>query len=371
MTDRQIKTFMKMAISLAKKGKGKTAPNPCVGAILTQDGQVVAKGYHRKYGRAHAEVEAITDAKKKGIDTSKCSLFVTLEPCNHYGKTPPCTKAILEAKIKEVYIGTLDPNPKVNGGGAQFLQQQGVKVIYPILEKECQNLIRDFYCWTIQKRPFFYLKLASTIDGKIATSTGASNWISCEKSRRLVHKLRSKVNGVLIGGGTLRKDNPKLTVRLKHTSSTPKAIILTKHLPSNPIQYYLGSKRPQETIFFALQTKDNQKTINSFQNLGIKTILVPEKDNFLDLDKVASWLFQNQYYYILIEGGGFIAQSFFFNHLVDEFWLFLAPKIMGDQAGISSFWGRKANSIQDCLSLKLKKHRKVDQDLLLIFQPRD
>lgn len=360
--------FMAKAIALAKKAKGKTAPNPCVGAVLVQEDKIVATGYHQAYGLDHAEVDALKQARKNNVDLSKCSLFVTLEPCNHYGKTPPCTKAILEAGLKKVYIGALDPNPKVEGGGADFLKSQGVEVETGILGPKCEELIADFCCWTLKKRPFFYLKLASTLDGKIAASTGHSSWISCEVSRKKVQQLRSRVQGILVGGATFYQDNPKLTVRKKKILKQPLALILTRKLPAQN-NYYLLTQRPKETIFFTLETKENLEKKTYLENWGAKVVFIPSKQNQWDLNYLANWLFEQKIYYVLIEGGGFIAHSFLQQKLVDEFWLFLAPKILGDREAISSFWGRTIKSIDEAYCLKYKQVTKSGQDLLLKLKP--
>ncbi|MDQ7032863.1 MAG: bifunctional diaminohydroxyphosphoribosylaminopyrimidine deaminase/5-amino-6-(5-phosphoribosylamino)uracil reductase RibD [Desulfonauticus sp.] len=368
MNEKQIKYFMRQAIALAKRGKGKTAPNPCVGAVLVQDQKIVARGYHKAYGLPHAEVEAISQARKKNIDLSKCVLFVTLEPCNHHGKTPPCTKAILEANIKEVYVGLSDPNPDVKGGGIDFLRTQGLTVRTNVLEKECGELIADFCCWTLQKRPYFYLKLASTLDGKIATRTGDAKWVSGEKSRQWVQRLRSKVQAVLVGGQTFKQDNPQLTVRANPFDKQPLALILTRFLPQNYNHYFLLRSRAHQTVFFCLDNKENRAIAPELEKLGTKVAFVPLRDGYLNLNDVASWLWEQHIYYVLIEGGGFIAQKFMSSNLVDEFYLFLAPKVLGDKEGISSFWGRKIDLMQDCFQLDLKKTQRVGEDLLLVFR---
>lgn len=198
-----------------KKGLGYTAPNPCVGAVITKGEHILGQGYHKRFGEDHAEVAAIKDAIARGHNLEGSTLWVTLEPCNHYGKTPPCTKAILEHKIKRVNIGTLDPNPNVKGGGAEFLRSKGVLVDVGFNHFECKRLIQDFITWNTKKRPYIFLKLAQSLDGKIATKEGDSKWISCEKSREFVHKLRAKVDCILVGGNTFFNDNPRLTPRTK------------------------------------------------------------------------------------------------------------------------------------------------------------
>jgi len=373
MSKNNVERFMRIAISLAKHGKGKTAPNPCVGAVLVQNGLVVATGYHQKYGGPHAERLAIASAKARQIDLSQCSLFVTLEPCNHTGKTPPCTQAILEAKIPEVYIGTKDPNPSVAGGGAEFLRQHGVKVQENVLAEECRELIKDFYCWKVLNRPFFWLKLATTLDGKIAASSGDATWISGPKAREQVHLLRSQVNGVMVGGNTFKTDDPRLTVRKVEVLKQPKAIILFRTLPKyeQVKAKYLFQKRAQETLVFALDNKSNQERAKAYYKAGIDPVLVRAKNDYLDLQEVARWLLEHNFYYTLVEGGGFVANQFLVQQLVDELWYFLSPKIMGDKEGVPSFWGRKVSQIDECINLKWKKIQRIENDLLLVLEPKE
>jgi len=221
--------YMQQALSLARKAKGCTSPNPCVGAVVVKEGKVVGKGFHRAAGLAHAEVEAINDA---GLKAKDASIYVTLEPCNHFGKTPPCTHKIIKAGIKKVVIGCKDPNPNVCGGGIKFLQENGIEVISGVLEKEAKILIEEFI-WYIQndQKPFVILKCASTLDGNTATSTGDSKWITNEVSRKFVHQIRHETDAILVGSGTLHGDDPSLTSRVEgFKANDPVRIILDTHL---------------------------------------------------------------------------------------------------------------------------------------------
>ncbi len=374
--------FMKLAIALAKRGKGLTAPNPCVGAVITKDGKIVGKGWHRIYGGPHAEVEAIKDAISKGKDLKGSTLWVTLEPCNHYGKTPPCTKAILECGIKEVNIGVLDPNPNVKGGGAEFLRSKGIKVNIDINKEECKQLIEDFIVWNTFKRPYIYLKLAQTLDGKIATREGDSKWISCEKSREFVHGLRARVDGVLIGGNTFFNDNPRLTPRIeKDEKKDPLAIIVTSRLPEAHADYFLISKRPEKTVFITSNSHDKKK-IYSLEQRGI-TVLEAKKEQkdfspttigqipFFDLTRPLKWLFsEKKCYYILCEGGGFMAQSLVSSNIVDEIFLFISPIVIGDVNARPSFSGSTISKIQDAYKFNILDMKKMDRDVLLHLVPK-
>jgi diaminohydroxyphosphoribosylaminopyrimidine deaminase/5-amino-6-(5-phosphoribosylamino)uracil reductase len=355
-----MKNFMKHAISLAKKAKGNTSPNPCVGAVIVKNGQIVASGYHQKCGTAHAEVNAINDAKSKNVDFRDATIYVTLEPCNHYGKTPPCTKAIIEAGIKRVVIGTLDPNPEVAGGGAEFLRQNGVSVIVGQEEEACLDLIEDFLVWKNEKRPFITLKMATTLDGKIATRNGSSAWISCEESRAEVHEIRKISDAIIVGENTFFNDNPKLTARAYGVTKQPKAIVITQKLPSAKDDFYLLKQRPSETIFL---TNEQNKSSNEAENLRKIGCIV---ESFENLSSAFKWLFkEHNCHYILCEGGGFLAEELVSEKLVDEFIQYICPKSLGDEKAISLFSGSCPKTIKDGDKWKLKDYGLSGDDIRL------
>ncbi len=235
MPQAQYEPAMREAIALALMGRFDVAPNPCVGAVLMRDGSIVASGFHQRFGEAHAEVNAIADATAKGINPARCTLVVTLEPCNHYGKTPPCTDAVLAAGIRRVVVGSPDPTAKASGG-MQKLRDSGVEVISGVLRCECDDLIADFLTWQTTDLPYTILKLASTLDGRIATRTGHSRWISCEETRRLVHTVRRHAGALLVGGNTFYHDDPQLTCRPEPdeplVERQPLAVVVTSRLPS-------------------------------------------------------------------------------------------------------------------------------------------
>jgi len=400
-TESGVEFFMREAISLARQGKGKTAPNPCVGAVIVKDNKIVARGWHRAYGQPHAEVEAITDARRKSLNLKECSLFVTLEPCNHHGKTPPCTRAILEAGIKKVFVGISDPNPNVQGGGIKYLQSRGVEVKTGILKQECEDLIADFVLWMLKKRAYSYLKIASTLDGKIATRTGHSRWITSQKAREEVHFLRSLVGAVIVGGNTFYSDNPRLTCRPQGATKPnlcdkkqPVAVIITSRLPVSKEHFYLLQNRPEQTIFWTTREKASSAQAEKLRNLGCQVWGLPLEDEKmgrwevgklgrgedkkklnvepqrrgLDLRVGNERLFQEyKIYYTLCEGGGALALSLLEQELVDELHLFLAPKILGDQNGIARLCGRRVESMDEAINLRLTELSQVGPDILLRF----
>ncbi len=357
-------SFMELAIELATRGRGSVAPNPCVGAVITKGEHILGQGWHRQYGGDHAEVDAIKDALDRGNDIEGATLWVTLEPCNHYGKTPPCTHAILKHKIKRVIVGTKDPNPRVKGGGIDFLRSHGVEVIVGVKQRQCENLIQDFLTWTREERPYIYLKLAQSLDGKIATREGDSKWISCDRSRRFVHELRSKVGAVLIGGNTFYKDDPKLTVRLKgYGDRQPLAIVVTSRLPKTS-EYYLIKSRANQTMFWT-KNRDEEK-INFLRTKGIEVWTGYGQNGRLDLVPLFKRLFrEKRVYYVLCEGGSILANTLVRYGLVNELFLFIAPIILGDEYAKSSFSGGVTPKIKDSFKFEIMNVKQIDSDILI------
>ncbi|WP_045216737.1 bifunctional diaminohydroxyphosphoribosylaminopyrimidine deaminase/5-amino-6-(5-phosphoribosylamino)uracil reductase RibD [Desulfonatronovibrio magnus] len=357
--------FMLKAVSLAMKGKGRTAPNPCVGAVIAAGNEIVGQGFHRACGENHAEVEAINHAILRGYDLSQCVLYVTLEPCNHFGKTPPCTQAILKAGIRHVVIGALDPNPHVSGGGADFLARSGVHVQSGIEEQKCQDLIADFVVWNRTDRAYLYLKMASTLDGRIATSKGHSQWVTSDVSRKSVHELRSKVGAVIVGGNTFYQDNPRLTCRDSGAAFQPLAIIVTSRLPEPDMHYYLLTDRPRETIFWTDQQTAQGNTAGKLKELGCEVIGLDRKGTGLDLAQGLSLLRQKNIYHALCEGGGLLGLSFLRAKLADELWYYMAMKILGDNQAKPVFDGNTPQTMDEALSARLAETRIMGNDILL------
>lgn len=376
---------MAEAVRLACNGLWAAAPNPCVGALLTRDGAVVAEGWHTGYGKPHAEVEALRDAREKGVELKHCTLWVTLEPCNHHGKTPPCTKAIIEAGVPEVVVGCLDPNPDVQGGGVEALRRAGVTVHVGVAEEKCRDLIADFLVWKHERRPYVFLKLAATLDGRIATRSGHSQWVSCEASRRRVHWLRRHVQAVLVGGNTFREDDPELTCRLLEESGEggggpqPLAVVLTSRLPA--IQEDSGAegcvpvlvaRRPRDTVFFTGQEQAAGPEARNLRKRGCKVWGLPELESGgYDLMRALRALLMDlKCHYLLCEGGGGLGLSLLEAGLVDEFQLFLAPKILGDEQARPLFQGRCPETMAEALGLRLTSVETVGEDVLLTLRPR-
>lgn len=350
--------FMREAIALAQKGRFAVCPNPVVGAVLVRDGKAVARGWHKGFGQPHAEVECLENAREQGIDAHGATMVVTLEPCRHHGKTPPCVDALLKAGIGRLVYGMRDPNPEACGG-ADLLAAAGVETIGPVLEQECRDLVADYIIWQTTSRPYIYLKLAATVDGRIATRTGHSRWISNEQSRAAVHGLRAGIGraggAVLIGGGTFRADNPELTARHAENVPQPLACVLTSRLPKSAAEFRLLSERPEQTIFFASPAATASTTAEALRKTGCRVIAIgPGARGGPDFDTMFGYMRADLgCHYVLCEGGGRLALSLLEAALVDEFHLFLAPIIMGDNDARPLFSGRAPLSVEDALAMRI------------------
>ncbi len=360
MTDHD---YMHLAISLARKAKGFTSPNPCVGAVVVKDQAIVGKGYHHAAGLPHAEVEAINDAGKRAFGAT---IYVTLEPCNHFGKTPPCTHKIINAGIKKVVIGCKDPNPFVSGGGIAYLEKNGINVQSGILEDEAKILIEDFI-WYIQndKHPFVILKCASTLDGQIATSIGDSKWITNEKSRSYAHKIRHEVDAILIGSGTLHADNPSLTARLDNSKTKdPIRVILDTHLTIKEDAKVITQHSNAKTIIATGSNSSKEKKA-VLENLGVEILEVSIQNQRLDLNELMIKLGQLKIMSLLVEGGGILAGSILKQGLVNKVLYFMAPKFLGGDDGVPVFKGRGPEHIKDAFELNNVYLKQFDEDILI------
>ncbi|HKI81477.1 MAG TPA: bifunctional diaminohydroxyphosphoribosylaminopyrimidine deaminase/5-amino-6-(5-phosphoribosylamino)uracil reductase RibD, partial [Pseudodesulfovibrio sp.] len=243
--------FMDRAVRLARRGRGATAPNPCVGAVLVRDGAVVAEGWHTGFGKLHAERECLADARDKGVDPRGATMFVTLEPCNHHGKTPPCTEALIEAGVAKVVVGTRDPNP-VAAGGVDKLRSHGIEVTVGVLEQRCRDLIDDFLLWQNTHSSYNILKMAATLDGKISGRARRPEAVSCAEAFARVHDLRAMAGAVIVGGNTFYADDPSLTCRKENLPGDfvqPFGVVVTSRLPDDPSRFTLLRERPERAIF--------------------------------------------------------------------------------------------------------------------------
>lgn len=369
--------FMRTAMALAERGRWLTCPNPTVGAVLVREGHVLAEGWHHACGEAHAEVDCLRDAAEKRVDPQDCTLVVTLEPCNHQGKTPPCTDRILEAGIRRVVIGLRDPNP-IAAGGVERLRAAGVEVIEGVCEQECRDLVADFLVWQEKKRPYLFLKLASTLDGRIATRTGHSQWVSCAASRAGVHALRAGVGraggAIMVGGGTLRADNPRLTARIAQDGDSPRqpwACVVTSRLPAVNSDCHLLRERPEQTIFISTPAVAASRLAHELRDLGARVLSVPPlAKGSLDMGSMLMQLREEiACPYILCEGGGRLALSLLECGLVDEFHLHLAPRILGDNQAVPLFDGRTPLQLDKALQMRISDLRRCGDDVQIVLRP--
>lgn len=364
MTEEQ---FMKRAIELAKQGAGWTAPNPLVGAVVVKNGRVIGEGYHRKYGELHAERNALAACTE---DPAGATLYVTLEPCCHYGKTPPCTEIIIEKKIAKVVIGSRDPNPKVAGKGARILREHGIEVVEDYMREACDALNPVFFHYITTKTPYVVLKFAMTLDGKIATRTGASKWITGEAARNHVHQLRGRYAGILAGIGTVLADDPMLNCRIDGAHQ-PLRIILDSHL-----RIPMGSRLVRSAKEYPLlivcneSTRDREEGTNRIQKLeeaGAKVWTLPEKNGHPDLNVLMQRLGEEKIDSVLIEGGGTVNEAALKAHIVHHVYAYIAPKIFGGEDAKTPVEGSGIRLPQECANLRLAKITVLLNDMLLEY----
>jgi diaminohydroxyphosphoribosylaminopyrimidine deaminase/5-amino-6-(5-phosphoribosylamino)uracil reductase len=357
--------FMKMALDLAEKGRGFTSPNPMVGAVVVKDGKVVGKGYHEAAGKAHAEINAIDDAK---MNAKGAVLYVTLEPCNHFGKTPPCTEKIINAGIKRVVSAMKDPNPDVKGGGAGYLRNKGIEVEFGVCESEAKRQNEVFIKYIEQKRPFVIVKCASTLDGKIATKTGDSKWVTCEESRQFVHRLRHFSDAVMVGIDTVKRDDPKLTARIDGFNCLdPARVILDSRLSISEDAIVLQQHSDSDTIIVISDSGSDkaflQKKIR-LEKKGIKFIESPTKGNLIDLEPLMNILGSMGITSLLIEGGSRVISSAFSAGIVDKIFFFFAPKILGGD-GVPICRGPGPALMSGCIPVKEVEISRFGNDILI------
>jgi len=357
--------YMRKALRLARRGLGKTSPNPMVGALIVKDGEIIGQGYHRRYGEKHAEINAVQDARGK---VSGATLYVTLEPCCHYRKkTPPCVNAILKHSIGRVVIGTVDPNPQVNGEGIEILNRHGIETKVGVLREECDRINETYFKYIQTGVPFVTLKFAQTLDGRIATVTGDSQWISSESTKRLAHRLRSLHDGIMVGLGTILADDPQLTVRLVKGRSPIRVI------PDSRLRISLNAKvfKDQDVAptIIATTSQADEKKLSSLKGMGIEVLMVSEDERGeVDLEVLFKSLGKRGISSILVEGGARIITSLFHQGLVDKVVLVIAPKIMGK--GIEAVGDLSIRGVSDVLKLSFVKTYRRGEDLVIEVNTR-
>lgn len=354
--------YMQEALELAAQGRGWTSPNPMVGAVLVKDGAVVGRGYHQRAGGPHAEVNAIDDA---GAQARGATLYVTLEPCNHFGRTPPCTQKIIAAGIQRVVVAMTDPNPDVKGGGNATLEAAGIPVTVGVCEREAQRLNEAFITWVTTGKPFVIVKCAATLDGRIATRTGDSRWVTGPAARRFVHRLRHAVDGILVGADTVRRDDPSLTTRLEgETGSDPTRIILDTRLSIPPTAKMLrqASSAPTWVIGAPDAAAERRSALEAAGATIVNGSLTAGR---IDLAALMGELGRMGITSLLIEGGGGVIGSAFAAGIVDKVCFFYAPKILGGDDGVPICRGPGPDKMQAAIPIHDLTIAQFDADVLL------
>ncbi len=362
--------YMQRAIELARRGAGFVNPNPMVGCVVVKNDVVIAEGYHEYYGGFHAERNALTytDADCKGA-----TLYVTLEPCCHYGKTPPCTEIIIEKGIKKVVVGLLDPNPLVSGKGISILKNAGIEVVTGVEEEKIKDLNKIFLKYIKTKRPYVLLKTAMTLDGKIASYTGDSKWITNEKSRKLVHKLRSEMMGIVAGIGTVKSDDPMLNCRLECQQTTdngqqyihqPIRIIVDTKASISLDSNIVKTSKEYKTII-AHADSASQENIEKLNALNVETLLCDEKDGHVDINDLMIKLGQKGIDSLLLEGGSCLNAAFLQAGCVDEVYTFIAPKIIGGEHSKSPIGGQGIELMKDAITFDKVEIEQIENDILI------
>ncbi len=352
--------YMKIAISEAKKGMGFVNPNPMVGAVIVKDGEIISKDYHHKYGEFHAERNAILKCKE---NIEGAEIYVTLEPCCHQGKTPPCTQAIIESGIKKVYIGSDDPNPLVAGKGISILRQHGIEVVTGVLKEECDSLNRVFFHYIQTNTPYVVMKYAMTADGKIASYSGKSQWISNEISRQNVQKSRLRYSGIMAGINTVLKDNPMLTCRLEN-GRNPVRIICDSNLRIPLDCNIMQTAREVPTIVACNMDNDIEKIL-AVSKRGAEVIPTASTDGHVNLKELMVKLGKRKIDSILLEGGGELNFSALHSGIVNRMQIYISPKILGGKTAPSPVGGLGFDSPDSAVKLGQFNMTAIGEDILI------
>ncbi len=358
----QKEKYMKLALELAKKGKGRTNPNPMVGAIVVKDGIIIGQGYHEFYGGLHGERNALQNCTE---NPNGSELFVTLEPCHHYGKTPPCTEIIVEKGIKRVYVGSLDPNPLVSGKGLEFLKSMGIQVETGVLKEECDALNEVFFHYISTQTPYVVMKYAMTADGKISTVTGESQWITGEEARTNVHQTRNECMAIMVGIGTVLADNPILNCRIPK-GKNPIRVICDSNLKI-PMDSNIVKTAKEIPTIVATSSIHNEKE-QALVQAGVEVIQIPSSCGKVDLSGLMQALGQRKIDSVLLEGGSELNFSALQAGIVNELQVYMAPKVFGGVDAKVPVGGQGISHIADAFSLKLRGITTVGEDVLVDYK---
>lgn len=367
--------YMRRAIELAKKGSGHVNPNPLVGAVIVRDGEIIGEGYHECYGQLHAERNAIANAKKRVNSLESSTIYVTLEPCCHYGKTPPCTEAIIEEKIARVVVGSDDPNPLVSGKGFQMLREKGIEVIPHFLKEKCDAMNHVFFHYIRTGTPYVAMKYAMTMDGKIACYTGDSKWVTGEESRAHVQTLRNHYKGIMAGIGTVLADDPMLNCRIEG-GRDPIRIIADSHLRI-PMDSQLVRTAGQQPLIVACLPDADEEKAAQLQEKGVEVLRIPgvttaditeEQKEVISLPVLMKELGARKIDGILLEGGGQLNESALQAGIVDRIYCYIAPKIFGGAQAKTPVEGQGLTRAADAWQFNRIGMQEFGQDILLEYE---
>jgi diaminohydroxyphosphoribosylaminopyrimidine deaminase/5-amino-6-(5-phosphoribosylamino)uracil reductase len=353
---------MQMALSEASKGLGKVNPNPLVGAVIVRGNNIIGSGYHEQFGGPHAEINAIRNARES---VEGATMYVTLEPCSHFGKTPPCADALIDAKIAKVVIAMADPNPLVSGRGIEILKENGIEVEVGMLEKEAQELNRIFIKYIQTKLPYVVMKTAMSLDGKIATATGHSQWISSPESRQYVHGLRNELKGILVGVNTVTTDDPELTTRLNGETGRNPIRIVVDSMGRIPLSAKMLKDGATNPVIIATTSAFPEEKRFQLEESGHKILILAEREGKVDLNQLMIELGKLGVDGILLEGGGTLNESALKSGIVDEIQFILAPILLGGRDAITPIEGAGFNTINEGIRLHQMTISRIGDDILI------
>ena len=356
MTDKE---YMQMALKLAEKGSGYTSPNPLVGAVIVKHGKVIGSGYHERCGESHAERNALAGCEEP---TDGATLYVTLEPCCHYGRTPPCTEAIIASGISRVVVGTIDPNPLIGGKGIRILDDHGIEVTSGVLQKECDRLNAVFFHFIRYKMPYVIMKYAMTMDGKIAAGNGESKWITGEAARENVHRDRHRYSGIMVGVGTVIKDNPSLDCRLED-GNNPIRIICDTNLRTPADARVVTTAKEIPTILVTAIQDEKQHAV--YLKSGCEVLVIPTAEGRINLKQLMVRLGEKEIDSIFLEGGSTLNWSALESGIVHRVQAYIAPKLFGGSAAISPIGGQGVPCPNQAIKLVETEVKQFGEDLLL------
>jgi diaminohydroxyphosphoribosylaminopyrimidine deaminase/5-amino-6-(5-phosphoribosylamino)uracil reductase len=358
--------YMWMALDLARRACGKTSPNPMVGTVIVRGGEVVGTGFHKKAGDQHAEIVALTEA---GAKARKATLYANLEPCSHQGRTPPCTEAIIRAGIRKVVIATVDPNPLVSGQGIRILQEAGIKVKVGVLEDKARRLNEIFFKFITTKKPFVMVKAAMSLDGKIATTTGKSRWISGEKSRKFAHQLRAVSDGIMVGINTILQDDSQLTVRLDGEKVANPVRIIVDSRGRLPLDSKVVKTARETKTILATTTLAAPEKLKALEDAGVEVLTLSLQSEQVNLKELMLALGEKEISALLVEGGGTLNYSLLKENIIDKIYFFIAPFLLGGENAPTPLGGVGACELKESWKVQDLELKQLDNDLLIIGYP--